>query len=97
MVEERMPDPVRRDLVYRWLNGFIGMEGKERLTSEQMQIAFLTEQIYQYRLNLCKRKNVDFEDRDLEAIINTFEALNQLCANLMYDRGWFDATLTAQE
>ena len=90
------PDPARRDLVYRWLNGYIG-ELKEGLTTEQMQIAFLTEQIYQYRVNVCNRAHLDFEDKDMEAIINTFERLNRLCAELMYNHGWIDGALTVQE
>lgn len=96
MEKRKGPDPIRRDLVYRWLNGFIGKE-KDSLTDEQMQIAFLAEQIYQRRLNLQKRVNLDFEDRDMEAIIDTYERLNRLCAEFMYDQGWLDGTLTAQE
>lgn len=98
MEERKGPDPVRRDLVYRWLNGYIGREReKDSLTDEQMQIAFLAEQIYQRRLNLHTRVNLNFEDRDMEAIIDAYERLNRLCADFMYNQGWLDGTLAAQE
>ncbi len=30
----------------------------------------------------------------MEAIIKTYEQLNRLCADLMYNQGWFDAANT---
>lgn len=86
--EERTgPDPVRRDVTYRLLNGFLEVEGSE-LSSDTMKLMFLTEQIYQYRLNLCERTGLDFEDETLEAIITTYEKMNRMCAEMMYDSGW---------
>lgn len=96
MGEEKTPDPVRRDQAYRFLNGLLGGE-QGRQTREQMQIAFLTEQIYQYRLNLCERAGLEFENRDMEAIVDAYEKMNRLIGALMYDHGWLDAMLTKQE
>lgn len=96
MAAKKVPDPARRDQVYRFLNGFIGGEQGQQ-TREQMQIAFLTEQIYQYRLNLCECVGLEFENKDMEAIIDAYEKMNRLIGDLMYDHGWLDATLTKQE
>lgn len=57
------PDPGRRELVYQLLNGFIEPEaGKHQASKERMQIEPLIEAIYQGRLRLCARANLDFED-----------------------------------
>lgn len=96
MDKPKMPDPVRRDLVYRSLNGFID-ERPGGQTREQMQLAFLTEQIYQRRLNLCERWGLEFENKDIEAIMDAYEMMNRLIGGLMYDHGWLDATLADQE
>lgn len=88
MEAEKAPDPQRRDLVYRLLNGFIGSEADEtQISRARMPIDFLVEIIYQHRLNLCGRAHLEFEDKDLEAIIAAYEQLNRLCAELMYDQG----------
>ena len=88
----RTPDPRRRELAYQLLNGFMEVDTEpKQLSKEEMQIAFIVERIYQHRVNLCTRGNLDFEDKDLEAIIIAYEQLNRLCACLMYDQGWHDA------
>lgn len=88
----KRPDPQRRDLAYRLLNGFIEVED---ITTQRLdgfkQIAFLEEKIYQHRFKLSNRAGLEFEDEDLEAIVDTYEKLNRLCAELMYDQGWHDA------
>lgn len=96
MKKPKGPDPVKRDLVYQFLNGFIDGE-QERQTGEQMQIAFLTEQIYQRRLNLWERVGLEFENKDMEAIMDAYEKMNRLIGDFMYDHGWLDAALTNQE
>lgn len=87
MERRKTPDPIKRDLTYKLLNGFVELEG-EPPSSDTMKITFLAELIYQHRINLCKRTNLDFEDKDLEAIISTYETLNRLCSELMYNYGW---------
>lgn len=92
MGAEKMPDPRRRELAYQLLNGFMEAEAEpKQLSREEMQIVFIVERIYQHRINLCTRGNLDFEDKDLEAIISAYEQLNRLFARLMYDQGWHDA------
>ena len=92
MGAEKMPDPRRRELAYQLLNGFMEAEAeRKQLSREEMQIAFIVGRIYQHRINLCTRGNLDFEDEDLEAIVSAYEQLNRLCARLMYGQGWHDA------
>jgi len=40
---------------------------------------------------------VDFEGKDIEAIVDTYEHLNRLCVDFMYNQGWLDGVLMAQE
>ena len=89
MKDGTAPDEGRKELAYRLLNGFVEADGE--LSRGQMQIQFLVELIYQHRLNLCGKTGLDFEDRDLEAVIAAYERLGHLCAGLMYDQGWHDA------
>lgn len=96
MKTRKIPDPARRDAVYQWINSFSGKETDD-MTKDQTQIAALAEEIYQHRLNLCSRGELDFEDQDIEAIVNLYEKLNRLCGSLMYDQGWLDGTLAARE
>lgn len=81
------PDPVRRDVTYKVLNGFLEREGTEP-SSDTMQLMFMAELIYQHRVNLCARTGLDFEDQELEAIVSTYEKMNRMCAEMMYDSGW---------
>lgn len=88
----RGPDPKRRDLVYRLLNGFVEVEGGAvQRSSGHSQIEALVEKIYRHRLRLANRANLEFEDDDLEEIVAAYEKLNRLCADLMYNQGWYDA------
>ena len=92
MDKRELPESKRRALAYQLFNGFTDVDtAKGPLSKEQSQIAFIVERIYQHRINLCARGNLDFEDKDLEAIISAYEQLNRLCAYLMYDQGWYDA------
>ncbi len=87
------PDPQRRDLAYRLLNGFVEVEGGAvQRSGGNDQIEFLVEKIYQHRVRLANRVNLDFEDHDLEEMIAAYEKLNRLCAGLMYNQGWYDAS-----
>ena len=86
------PNPTRRDLAYRLLNGFIEVEeGTVRRLNGYEKVESLVEKIYQHRLRLVSRANLEFEDIDLEEIVTTYEKLNRLCADLMYNQGWYDA------
>lgn len=86
------PDPVKRDLAYQRLNGFLESDSvKVQPLENSAQIGALVETIYQRRLGLCARAGLDFEDSDLEAIITAYEKLNRLCGELMYNQGWHDA------
>lgn len=88
----RGPDPKRRNLAYQLLNGFVEIETEEmQVSREHMRIEPLIETIYQSRLKLCARTGLDFEDDTLETIINTYEQLNRLLAERMYNQGWYDA------
>lgn len=89
------PDPNKRAPAYRMLNGLTDIGPLTGcILEEREQIDRLVNQIYQHRLRLCNRVHMDFEDRDMEAIIKTYEQLNRLCADLMYNQGWFDAANT---
>ncbi len=86
------PDPRRRDLAYQLLNGFVEIEIEGmRPLSKRAEIDLLTAKIYQHRIKLCARADLDFEDEDMEGIVSTYEQLNRLCADAMYDQGWHDA------
>lgn len=89
------PDPNKRAPAYRMLNGLTDIGPLTGcILEEREQIDRLVNQIDQHRLRLCNRVHMDFEDRDMEAIIKTYEQLNRLCADLMYNQGWFDAANT---
>lgn len=86
------PDPQRRELAYCLLNGLIEAgDGGIQRSDGYKQIAFLVGKIYQHRFKLSNRAGLEFEDEDLEAIVATYEKLNRLCAELMYNQGWHDA------
>ncbi len=92
MEQSTGPDPRRRDLAYQTLNGFadIEIEGMRPLP-KRVEIDSLIAKIYQHRIKLCARADLDFEDEDVEGIVNTYEQQNRLCADAMYNQGWHDA------
>lgn len=91
------PDPRRRDVAYRLLNGFLELEmGEVPPSKERIQIDSLVARIYQHRIKLCTHADLDFEDEDLNEIVSIYEQLNRLCAELMYNQGWYDAKQAAQ-
>lgn len=92
MVRRTGPDPVRQDLAYRLLNGFLELEGAGPASDQEL--LFLTEVIYQHRVNLCERAGLELEDRDLEAIVTAYERMNRRCAELMYNQGWYAGNRT---
>jgi len=92
MEQSAGPDPRRRDLAYRLLNGFVEIEIEGmRPLPKYVEIDSLTAKIYQHRIKLCARADLDFEDEDMEGIVSTYEQLNRLCADAMYNQGWHDA------
>lgn len=98
MDKKKSPDPVRRELAYDLLSGYLeGGPHSEAVAEERAKVDALVDVIYQHRFRLCNRAGLDFEDRDLEAIVNTYEKLNRLYADLMYNQGWFDAALALQK
>lgn len=97
MDEKKAPDPVRRDLAYDLLSGYLeGGPASEGIGEERAKVDALVNVIYRHRLKLCNRAGLDFEDKDLLEIISAYDRLNQLVGNFMYDQGWLDATLTQQ-
>ena len=87
------PNPARQNLAYQLLNGFIELElGKMPPPHKRMEIDSLVAKIYRHRIKLCARAGLDFEDEDIEAIASTYEQLNRLCADFMYNQGWHDAS-----
>lgn len=44
-------------------------------------------QVCEARLRLCERTGLDFEDRDLLALIEGLEEIGRLCALKMFDYG----------
>lgn len=98
MDKKKAPDPVRRDLAYDLLNGYLeGGPPSAAIVEERAKVDALVNVIYQHRLRLCNRTGLDFEDRDLLEIVSTYDRMNQLIAHFMYDQGWFDAALTADK
>lgn len=98
MDKKKTPDPVRRDLAYDLLSGYLeGRPPSGAIGEERAKVDALADVIYQHRLKLCNRAGLDFEDRDLLEIVNAYDRMNRLIARLMYNQGWHDAALPAQK
>lgn len=98
MEKKKAPDPVRRDLAYDLLSGYLeGGPPSEAVAEEQATVDALVDAIYQHRLRLCNRAGLDFEDRDFLEIVSAYDRLNQFIARFMYNQGWFDAALPADQ
>lgn len=96
MDKRKAPDPVRRDLAYDLLSGYLeGGPPSEAVAEERAKVDALVDVIYQHRMRLCNRAGLDFEDKDLLEIVSAYDRLNQLIARLMYNQGWHDAALPA--
>ena len=96
MDKQRMPDPVRREVAYDLLSGYLeGGPHSELVAEERAKVDALVDVIYQHRMRLCNRAGLDFEDKDLLEIVSAYDRLNQLIARLMYNQGWYDAALPA--
>lgn len=98
MDQKKAPDPVRRELAYDLLSGYLeGGPPSEALAGERAKLDTQVDTIYRHRLRLCNRAGLDFEDKDLLELVNAYDRLNQLVGNFMYDQGWLDAMLTADK
>ncbi len=98
MEERKGPDPVRRELAYNLLSGYLeGNPPSEAVAGERAKVDALVDVIYQRRMRLCNRAGLEFEDKDLLELVSAYDRLNQLVGNFMYNQGWFDAALAKQE
>lgn len=98
MSENETANQERMQLVFETLHGYIESDpptGELRKVREQ--IDEILDVIYRHRLRLCSRAGLDFEDRDLEGIVNAYDRLNNVVAILMYEQGKLEGELTAQK
>lgn len=98
MSENETANQERMQLVFEILHGYIESDpptGELRKVREQ--IDEILDVIYRHRLRLCSRAGLDFEDRDLEGIVNAYDRLNNVVAILMYEQGKLEGELTAQK
>lgn len=94
MDKKKAQDPVRWEAAYDLLSGYLeGGSPSEAVAEERAKVDALVDAIYQYRMRLCNRAGLDFEDRDLLELVGAYDRLNQLIARLMYNQGRHDAAL----
>lgn len=98
MDKKKTPDSVKRALAYELLSGYLeGGPPSEAIGEERAKLDALVDTIYQHRLRLCSRAGLDFEDKDLEGIVDAYEQMNRLVARLMYEQGQLNRMPSTQK